>query len=222
MIVCLFISTLVFSQKEELGETEWQKNQVKFSPQRMFNLFNPGLELSYQRNHGKFASQISVAYLVDIAGILNRKNVHGYRLNFEEKYFFPKSISDKMKTFISSEIGYINIFSIREGQRFIPVNAEGKLDEDNFYIGNCEINRQSIIFDIKIGMEFRINRIILEWCVGLGLTHQNVRYINKRNPTDQMEFHHSDLLSRLFEEEGKYVIPNIPITFKIGYAFINK
>jgi len=222
IIICLFISTLAFSQKVEWRETAWQKNQIKFSPLRTINWYNPGLELNYQRNHGQFASQISVAYLTNIADIFTiaeRKNIHGYRLNFEEKYYFPKSIRYNMRTFISSELGYNNINSIRESQRFIPLNAEGEDDEENSYIEDWDLNRQSIIFDVKMGMEFRVNHLLLEWGVGFGLTHQYVQVFSKRNPTDQMDFHHSDIISPLFEKEGRYVIPNFPITFKIGYIF---
>ena len=216
MIICLFPGTLVFSQDKE--HIEWSKNQLKLSPVRMFNWFNPGLELSYQRNYGHFSSQISLAYLMDIADIMGRKDVQGYRLNFEEKYHFPKSYFKRQRTFISCEVGYNNINSTRPSQRFIPKNDQEGYYE-NFYIDDYKINRQAIIFDVKMGMEFQIKHLFLEWGIGIGIIYQNVRQLNKKYPDYEMEYHFEDIISPLFEDEGQKIIPNIPITFKIGYAF---
>ena len=217
----------IFPQKTDLKNTEWQKNQIKFSPLRIFNWYTPGLELSYQRNHGKYASQISIAYLTAIVDnvyiftygdLTSDETFHGYRLNFEEKFFFSKVAKHNMRTLISSEIGYNNIETKRE-RSFAPLDANGKIDENNKYSLNNKMNRQSIIFNIKAGMEFRIKQLTLEWGVGLGFKHQNVQYFDKRNPTDQRIFGFEDIISPLCEEEGRYFIPNFPITFKIGYTF---
>jgi hypothetical protein len=216
IIICLVASTLAFSQDKE--HIEWSKNQLKVSPLRIFNWFNPGLELNYQRNYKNFASQISVAYLVNIASIMDRKDVQGYRLNFEEKCHFPKSYFKRQRTFISCEIGYHNINSTRPSQRFIPKNNQ-ELDYTNSYIDDYKINRQSIIFDVKMGMEFQVKHLLLEWGIGIGIAYQNVRQLNKKNPDYKMEYGIHDFFSPMFEDEGRYVIPNIPITFKIGYTF---
>ena len=217
----------IFSQRTDVKNTEWQKNQIKFSPLRIFNWYTPGLELSYQRNYGKYASQISIAYLTAIVDnvyiftygdLTSDETFYGYRLNFEEKFFFQKVAMHNMRTFISSEIGYNNIDTKRE-RIFAPLDANGKLDEANQYSLNNKLNRQSIIFNVKVGMEFRIKQLTLEWGVGLGFKHQNVQYFDKRDPTDQRVFGFEDIISPLCEKEGRYFIPNFPITFKIGYTF---
>ena len=217
----------IFSQKTDYKNTEWQKNQIKFSPLRIFNWYTPGLELSYQRNYGKYASQISIAYLTAIVDnvyiftygdLRSDETFHGYCLNFEEKFFFPKVAKHNMRTFISSEIGYNNIDTKRE-RTFAPIDVNGKLDEANQYSLNNKMNRQSIIFNVKVGMEFRAKQLTLEWGAGLGFKHQNVQYFDKRTPNDQPVFDEEDIISDFCEKEGRYFIPNFPITFKIGYAF---
>ena len=50
IIICLCTSICSFSQQAE-NKVNYN-NQIKFSPMRMINLFNPGFELSYQRNYG--------------------------------------------------------------------------------------------------------------------------------------------------------------------------
>jgi len=216
IIICFFSSVFAFSQQTR--HIEWSKNQIKFSPIRTFNWFNPGLELSYQRNYGHFSSQLSLAYLTDIANISGRKDVQGYRLNFEEKYYIPKSYFKRQRMFFSCEAGYNKINSTRESQYFVPKNNQ-KIDYENSYIDDYEIKRQSIIFDVKAGMEFQIKHLIFEFGIGFGITHQNVRQLNKKNPDYKIEYNFEDIISPLFEEEGRYIIANIPFTFKIGYAF---
>jgi hypothetical protein len=194
------------------------KNQIKFSPLRTINWFNPGLELGYQRNYGHFATQISGAYLIDVWGMNFRDNVQGYRFSLEEKYNFPKSYFKRQKTFISCEIGYNNINSTRLSQRFILKDNQEQ-DYENSYIDDYEINRKSIMFDVKVGMEFQIKHLLLEWEVGLGVAYQNVKQLNKKNHDYEMGYGIHDFISIMFEGEGKKVIPNIPLSLKIGYVF---
>jgi hypothetical protein len=217
VLTCLICcANFIFAQG-----AKWHKNQIKFSPLRTVNWFNPGLELNYQRNYGNFASQISFAYLTNITDMIklsNRVDIHGYRFNFEEKYSFPKSYFKRHRVFISCEIGYHNLNSTRESQHFIPKNnKEGEYD--NSYIDDYRINRQSIIFDVKMGMEFQVNHLLFEWGMGFGVAYNYVQQLNKKNSDYEMEYGIHDVISPLFEEEGKHIILNIPITFKIGYAF---
>ena len=220
IIICLLSSTLTFAQQKE--HIEWEKNQLKFSPLRTINWFTPGLELGYQRNYKYFASQISVAYLTNIADItklLEREDVHGYRLNFEEKYYFPKSYIKRQRTFISCKISYNDINSTRPSQRFIPKDNEWD-DYTNSYIDDYKINRQSITFDIKTGIEFQqIKHLFLEWGVGIGIAYHNIRQLNKKNPDYKKANGRHDFLSPMFEAEGQKILPNMPITFKICYTF---
>jgi len=206
-----FVSKLVFSQHKE--HIEWSENQLKFSPLRIVNWFTPGFELSYQRNYGNFASQVSIAYLTDI--IKFREDVQGYRLSFEQKYYFPKSYFKYQRTFISFSNAYNNISSTRSSQLFVPKDNQWD-DYTNSYIDDNKINRQSVTFNVKIGMEFQVKRLLLEWGAGIGIAYHNVRQLNKKSPDYRIEY---GLLSPMFEKEGKKVMPNIPITFKIGYAF---
>jgi len=220
IINCLCVSICSFSQQTE-NKVNYN-NQIKFSPVRMINLFNPGFELSYQRNYGKFATQISGAYLF---GILNddgfgREHIRGYRFVLEEKYFLQKITKGKTQFFLSSELAHNNT-SYYTTKAYVGENEEYDIAEiENYESQKFNINRQTILLNVKFGLELRYKHFILEASAGLGLAFNNVQYLNKIPNTKIIAANHfEDLLSPIFETDGKTTMPNFPISFKIGYAF---
>ena len=218
----LIILTIVFviGCRMSYGqETEWSRHQIKFSPVRTINWFSPGLELSYELGYGKFSTQLSGAYLTDIFNIVPRgSNFTGYRVNLEEKYFH-KTFSKKIRNYISAEIGY-NQIDMTVYSEFVPhhyLNESWEVQEENVYWDYCDMNRKSIIGNIKYGMQFVVNHFILDIACGIGVMHQNVSHFNKRNPKDKLvRTEPEDIITPLFYEEGKYFIFNLPLSFKIG------
>ena len=220
IVICLCISISSFSQQVETKVN--YDNQIKFSPVRTTNLFNPGFELSYQRNYGKFATQISGAYLF---GILNdkgfgREHIRGYRFVLEEKYFIQKITKGKTQFFISSELAHNNT-SYYTTKSYVGENEEYDIIEiENYESQKFNINRQTILLNLKFGLELKYKHFILEASAGLGLAFNNVQYLNKIPNTKIIAANHfEDLLSPIFETDGKTIMPNFPISFKIGYAF---
>ena len=203
-------------------ETEWYRHQIKFSPIRTINWFSPGLELSYELGYGKFSTQLSGAYLIDIFNVVARgSNFTGYRVNLEEKYFH-KTFSKKMRNYISAEIGY-NQIDMTVYSEFIPYNyldESWKVQEENIYWDYCDMNRKSIIGNIKYGMQFALNHFTFDVALGIGVMHQNVNLFNKRNPKDKLtRTEPEDIITPLFYTEGKYFVINLPLSFKIGLTF---
>ena len=82
------------------------ESQIKLSPLRIMNFKAPGFELSYEIGYGKFSSQLSSAYLIDIAeeGRM-RKDLKGMRFNLEEKYVVKTTKNQRFRHYLSSEIG---------------------------------------------------------------------------------------------------------------------
>jgi len=221
----VFIATVLvflsFSKMSYGQETEWTRHQIKFSPIRTINWFSPGLELSYELGHGKFSTQLSCGYLIDIFNVVPRgSNFTGYRVNLEEKYFH-KTFSKKMRHYFSAEIGY-NQIDMTVYSEFIPhnyLNESWEVQEENVYWDYCDMNRKSIIGNIKYGMQFRVNQIIFDVAIGIGIMHQNVNCFNKRNPNDKLtRTEPEDLITPLFYEEGKYFIFSLPLSIKIGFT----
>ncbi|MDR0812012.1 MAG: hypothetical protein LBN23_07065 [Paludibacter sp.] len=200
---------------------EWRKNQIKFSPLRIVNLFYPGFELSYERQYGRLASQISAAYLCIPLPRYNSCN--GYRFNFEEKLFFKKQPpKNNAKFYLSLEGGFNNI-TINEDREFLPAEYEKatrKEQRENAYLDNFDIQREAIITNCKFGVQFRAKRIIFDISIGMGLIFQNVTYYNVEYQGDKLFYPGPDLdISSFVDTEGKSVLFNVPMSFKIGYSF---
>jgi hypothetical protein len=218
MAVVMTGNITVYSQ-----QGEWKKHQMKFSPLRAVNWFSPGLEVSYELSHGQLSTQFSVAYLTDIFNVVPRgSNVNGYRLNLEEKYFFKTLNNSKMRLYFSAEIGY-NQIDMTVYSEFIPheyLNESWELQKENIYWNYSDMNRKSIIGNLKYGMQFMFNHFTFDVAIGIGIMHQNVKCFNKRNSEDKLtRTEPKDIITPHFYNEGKYFIFNLPLSFKLGVAF---
>ena len=217
--------TIVFVKGSMMSygqEKEWAKHQIKFSPIRTVNWFSPGFELSYELGYGKFSTQLSGAYLIDIFNVVARgSNFSGYRVNLEQKYYH-KTYNKKLRGYISAEVGY-NQIDMTVFSEFIPYNyldESWQVQEENIYWDYCDMNRKSIIGDVKYGMQIAVNHLIFDIAFGIGVMHQNVNCFNKRNPNDKLtRTEPEDIITPLFYTEGKYFILNLPLAFKFGVAF---
>jgi hypothetical protein len=221
--IILTVILVIISNTANSQQNEWKTHQIKLSPLRSINLFSPGLELSYELNYGQFSTQLSVAYLTDIFNVVARgSNFEGSRLNLEEKYFLKTYSNLKRRSYLSAEIGY-NQIDMTVYSEFIPseyLNESWQIQEENVYWDYCDINRKSVIGNVKYGMQFFVNHFTLDLALGIGIAHQNVKHFNKRNSEDKLtRTEPEDILSPLFYNEGKYFIFNFPLSFKLGVAF---
>jgi len=218
IIIALIVVFSIESMNCYAQQNDWHEHQIKFSPVRTINMFSPGMELSYEFSYGRFSTQISTAYLTDIFNTVPRgSDLSGYRLNFEEKFILKTFANKKMRSYLSTEIGYNNVDMIVEAEfRYAGKDME---NEEPYYWDKCNLHRISIIGDFKYGTQFRAKHIIFDVSIGLGIMHQNVKHSNKRNPDDMITAHFEDIITPLFYDEGKYFVFNFPISFKIGYAF---
>ena len=206
ILICVFIILphLLSAQ----GKSGFPKNQIKFSPLRLVDLYNPGVELSYEQLYAKrFSTQVSVSYGIDIFGMFAFHAFHGYRLSVEEKYFFePAGTHRKYMSF--DMVWNYNHYN-NELQYIDTTNNEIKSDGFTIY-------RKTFSINLKYGKQIVLNRFIIDWCAGIG--------IKQRNITDNGRTHiyprskGFDFLSQI-EEPGKTVTLNIPFNIKIGYIF---
>ncbi len=184
------------------------KNQIKFSPFRLVDLCDPGIELSYERLYSKrFSTQVSGSYDIDFFGMFAFHAFHGYRLSVEEKYF-PESTGTHRK-YISLDLVRNNNHYNNELQYMDTTTHEIKSDGFTIY-------RKTFSINLKYGKQIVLNRFIIDWCAGIG--------IKQRNVTDNGRTHiyprakGTNLLGEL-EEPGKSTTLNLPINIKIGYIF---
>jgi len=215
-LLVLCKNSFVYSQ--DLSE---YKNQIKFSPIQTINLLNPGFELSYEREYGKFSSQISVAYLVDCFRTTPYEDYNGYRVMLEEKLFHFKR--NYYRQYFSLEIGYYSA-SMLHSLYFVPKNIEW--GDDLYYTSQYKdvfnLKRTGTIINAKYGMQFLIKRFRIDLSVGLGIIIHNITHSDRVNFDDKMVSPRHPNAYYMMEYEGSHSMPNFPVfpyTLKIGYVF---
>jgi hypothetical protein len=145
--------------------------------------------------------------------------MNGIRLGVEEKLYLSRPRNNKMKLYISAELAYHNV-SYSSEKRYYLANEEATWEYDEDYPWKeFAIKRDSKSINFKFGLEHRYKRFVMEASAGLGIIYSNVRYHKDVNEIIIPSQHFEDVLSPIFETDGKYFAPNIPLTFKIGYNF---
>ena len=156
LMAFLLLPFLVTAQKEE-----WGKHRLKFTPTRLINVFNPGLELGYEYCYGRFSSQVSAAYLFDPFSNTNN-SFNGYHLKFEEKLFCRIQPSNNMvKFYLSTEISYNSVKENRN-RSFIPAeykHIDWEEQEQYAYSDNFDSQRKVAVTYLKFGVQIRFRKI---------------------------------------------------------------
>ena len=206
---------------------EWGKHHIKFTPTRLINALYPGLEFGYEYCYSNFSSQFSAAYLINPGIFPNINSLNGYHIKFEEKYLVGrlkkgKPPTNTIRKYLSVEVNY-NYVKINQNNLFLPAEYE-KIDwyekEQYAYSGNFNLQRETVVANIKVGVQFKRKRILLEPCAGIGVGFQNVSHYNKPNPNDSFFYPGPGFdFTRFTDEEGFHILPNFTISFRIGYVF---
>ncbi len=194
------------------------RNQVKISPVRLIDFINPGLELSYERLHcRRFSTQLSFAFMTDFFGKTAYDDYSGYRISLEEKYIFTSS--EPVWPYFSAEFVFLNA-QIRHTARFAPQEFwDGYLENDVSYFDSFGIDKQTLTFNLKAGIQVYARSFVIDVCAGLGFKHKDVKHFDKTATDDVMDTPRHPTPFHLAIYEGKYNTINIPVNIKIGYAF---
>ena len=204
MILFTFIGLTVCGQENKSIE-----NQVKFSPFRMLNYTAPGLELSYEIGYGKFSTQLSSAYLIDLVHYIKvREKLNGMRFNLEEKYFIKTTQNRNFRFYVSSEIGYNHVNFVAYERFWIRGTQED-------YWARWDKKSRSVIINGKVGRQVFAGNFVVDFSVGLGVIFKNVVEYNKPPDEEMLD----GILNGILEVAGKHTFLNVPLSIKIGYCF---
>ena len=204
LILFTFIGVAVYGQESRSIE-----NQVKLSPLRILNYTAPGLELSYEIGYGKFSTQLSAAYLIDLVHYIKvRPKLNGMRFNLEEKYFIKTTGSRKFRFYTSAEIGY-NKVNFVAYERFLIRDTK----ED--YWARWDKKSRSVIVNAKVGSQAFAGNFIFDFSIGLGIIFKKVVEYNKPPDEEMLD----GILNGTLEAAGRHTFPNVPLSVKIGYRF---
>ncbi len=205
----LFFSTLVlpFIAFSQLIDTTYN-NQIKISALRLINILNPGIEISYERLHGKrYSSQLSIGYPTNVLG-KPYQQLKGHTFAFEEKYF--KKMLSRPRNYWSLDLNITNINFDETTGGMDTVNNISITD-------TFTIKKKMQSVAIKYGVQLFGEHIILDFSIGAGLKYRNVTHYHRefeykgpREPSDFM---------RIANLEKKGLAFILPLNIRLGYSF---
>ena len=116
-----------------------------------------------------------------------------------------------------------NYAILNQNHIFLPAEYE-QIDwhekEQYAYIGNFDLQRKAVVANLKAGVQFKLKKIVLEPCAGIGVGFQNVSHYNKPHPDDILYYQPGGFdVHMLSDKEGFSILPNITMSFRIGYIF---
>jgi hypothetical protein len=192
------------------------KNQIKFTPLKLFGLVNPGLELAYER---KTSSEFSTQFMCSLLFDNKQSNtpLTGFRASVEEKFFYKKSAP--IGPYLSFEINYLQ-------KKYYDTWNFGVADiysDPNYsntnYSDTYGINKKTLSFNIKWGYQTIIKRLVFDFYAGLGLKYRNVQHFDRINPNDEMEGTLHPNIYLIGNREAKEWTISIPLNIKVGWVF---
>lgn len=221
-IITISFTLLVFNGYTQNDSTIY-KNQLKFSPAKVFDIINPGIEISYEKRTGNFSTQVSASYLTDLLNITEYNQLKGFRINLEEKYFLnlqDKKIFRQEKSFqpyFSTNLAFANV-SFKTDARFGIEYPYLDIYSNN-YVDYFRVKKQTIVLNFKYGFQKIYHHFVIDFSFGLGLKYKNVKHFDRSVPEDKMEDSRHPNVFNISNKEMNGFTLNIPATIKVGYTF---
>lgn len=195
-------------------------NQLKFSPIRVLDPINPGFEISYERLYSRWSTQFSAALLADPFRLTGHSKYSGRRIAIEQKYFFIKS--KKMRPYLSLDV-VSHQMTIRRKDEFSPYPDGYLYDEDSttyvVYNEEYRIEKQMVTVNAKIGMQANLGKVVLDFGIGVGIKSKNIQHLERTNINHFLVQGVDESPALSVYDRGKYITPNLPINFKVGFLF---
>ena len=204
----LLTSALVFGQADQPK----RKNQFKFSPARVFDLVNPGIEFSFEKLHSRTSSQISIAWMRDIFNTTPFEQYKGWRFSLEEKFFISQK--KKRRTYLGIDLVYLNVDYAYKSSFHTRDTANPVYFTDTFNVA-----RQTIALNFKKGVQFYLRSFVIEIYGGIGIKYKIVDRsgINDPSTVEQNPIHPNAYY--MANKEGDRFAINVPLGVRIGFAF---
>ncbi|MGV3613343.1 MAG: hypothetical protein ACO1N0_20460 [Fluviicola sp.] len=212
---------ITFSQRDSTG----YKNQIKFSPVRLLDPINPGIELSYERAFNRFSSQISGAYLTPILPNLSFDQFKGVRFVFEEKFFFAPGYKGMFraqryfKPYVAAQF-LVNSTSYRNEGYFRDSTLQST--DSLFYKGYLDeygVKKMAYAFTLKYGFQMQIRHFVLDLGFGIGIRYRDIVHSDRLIPQDVPVTSRHPNIYDWGNREGKIWSANLAVHVKLGYRF---
>ncbi|GAB3926048.1 hypothetical protein [Mucilaginibacter myungsuensis] len=213
----------LFEQRRvKLEPAELKNSQIKWSPIRIADPVNPGVELGYERFYAEnWSTQISVGYMKDLIRQTPFINYRGNRLSIEQKYFMERG--KRKATYLAFEFVLLKADYGYNGTFGYDTATVQKVKYGNYYDVNYtdryEVDKQTLAFNTKYGWQIPLKNFILDITAGLGVKYRMVSRSGIANPNDgEAKSRHPNVYEMANKEGNTWGI-SVPVNIKIGYQF---
>ena len=211
LIAFVLIHQVAFAQTPLTG-----KHSITWSPFRIIDFVNPGIEMGYQQLHGKnYASSVSIGYMINFYNTDAFSNYRGLRIALEEKKFvtfgpeFSRNYISAEAVFLTNRYSTVGLFA-----RDTSFNAPT-------YNDSFRINKQTYSLNLKFGflLDTRFKNFYVDFSFGAGLKYKSVKRSGLVDPAapDALPRHPNAYYES--NKKGNYFTGNIPANIRLIYCF---
>ena len=209
LLVLTFIPGLISAQEKDT----FLRNQIKFTPTKLLDLVNPGIEFGYERLHIKrYSSQLTVCYQTKIIRFTPYYDYRGWKFSFEEKYYtrFMQKGANYLGVELSYlDVNYTDVWSYKADTTQTPKS----------YLDSFQVAKQSYMAIFKIGFQHRVRSFVVDIGFGLGIKYKDVRHSGIQDPSADRNAPKEPELFDSASQAGSFWGASLPMFIKLGYRF---
>lgn len=188
---------------------------IKFSPLCLVDPNYPAIQLGTEIKLNN-----SISYQQELGYIFRQTKVKdewmdggGFKIRAELRHYTIFTINNNVLNggYLAVEPFYTYVYFYKLG--------EFRLDNGNTCEDVYQINKHLIGINAKIGYQkiFK-SGIMLEFYIGIGVKYRKIIYTENEYDGKKAIFP-TDYIFVATEREGESIVPNLPMSIKIGYAF---
>ncbi|GAB5523143.1 MAG: hypothetical protein Roseis2KO_10150 [Roseivirga sp.] len=156
----------------------WAKHKINLTPSSLFSRYHPGVEIGYERLHGKrFSTEYHFMMLTSRDNNYARE-ARGYMLGFELKYFHINTRKNRWYYGLAMEA----MEKTHTAELFytLPVDNEyAERERADYFTNLVEVDKTFFTVTFRVGMQHYVTpNLILEGYAGIGSRYRNVRHLN--------------------------------------------
>jgi len=220
---CFVFVTIMFvfdhGTAQKFAESRY-RNQIKFTPSRLVDFINPGIEVLYQRRFSrKLAVEVGVTRLTTISkDLASFDNYHGWRFSLESKRFIWTTRGH-----------YIGVEAVGQQMTFTGFSTEcyeittahsshTEFSEVDYY----DVDKKMLTVNVNYGFNYNIGAFCFDGSVGIGIKFKDTVHQGRTVEDWDTDCNTWGIISDpeiIAEREGRRATINIPLKITLGYQF---
>lgn len=210
LILIISHSGFLFGQDNNL----FKSNQIKFSPLKIIDPINPGIELSFEKFYAnRYSSQVSIGYMKSIFKTESFDNYNGIRISVEEKYF--QKMNARHRTYVSTELVYLKV-NYSTSALFVKDTAL----RTPAYGDSFSVSKQTMTANLKYGIQIPFfKNYIIDLSTGIGIKYKMAK---RSGLLDENAYERTAIDPNIYDmanAEGNYLTFSLPVTVRVGFIF---